>query len=79
MRLAPTGDDIWFWAMAKLKGTEYGLVNNGCTYFPDVAPFNNGLYIKNIKSGNDRQIENVINRFPEILDSIKPAPPLATD
>jgi hypothetical protein len=70
MNLAPHGDDIWFWAMAKLKGTEYGLVNNGCTYFADIAPFNDGLFMKNVKEGNDRQIKNVINRFPEILKKI---------
>ncbi|MDR0644257.1 MAG: hypothetical protein LBG05_04990 [Treponema sp.] len=70
MRLAPKGDDIWFWAMAKLKGTEYGLVNNGCTNFADVAPFNDGLFVNNIKWENDRQIINVINQFPEILKKI---------
>ena len=70
MNAAPAGDDIWFWAMAKLKGTEYGLVNNGCTYFPDVAPNNDGLFIKNVKGGNDCQIKNVIKRFPELLEKI---------
>jgi hypothetical protein len=70
MKLAPVGDDIWFWAMAKLKGTEYGLVNNGCTYFLDVSPNNDGLFIKNIKGGNDQQLKNVINRFPELLEKL---------
>ena len=27
MKYTPTGDDIWFWIMAKLKGTQCGIVN----------------------------------------------------
>jgi hypothetical protein len=70
MNLAPRGDDIWLWAMAKLKGTEYGLVNNGCTCFVDVIPFTYGLVVKNLKGENDIQMRNVLNRFPELLEIV---------
>jgi hypothetical protein len=74
--LAPKADDIWFWAMAKLKGSGYALVKNGYSgELNDVDPgeAGKGLWIDNFYNGeNDRQMENVLNRFPALVDMIKP-------
>jgi hypothetical protein len=71
LKLAPTTDDIWFWAMAKLKGTEHALINNGCSHFEDIERVNEGLYIKNVYGNNDVQIRNIIKYFPELTEVLK--------
>jgi hypothetical protein len=70
-RLAPTADDIWFWAMAKRNGKTYAIVQNGIRYLNGIGLNNDGLDIVNvIGMKNDEQIKNVIEEYPDIYMSI---------
>jgi len=70
-RLAPTSDDVWFWAMAKLAKTQYTLVKNICKV-SDISTNRDGLYQINTGEGgkNDEQIQAVIKQFPEIMEQV---------
>jgi hypothetical protein len=73
MELAPKADDIWFWAMSTLKGTEYCIVKNSNHTISLIDPREEkkGLGISNvINNENDRQLSNIIARFPQLLDKI---------
>ena len=77
MDLCPSGDDIWFWAMAIRNKTKITGIDN---------PYNKLIYVNVVRelglvnrftlwnlnqSGkNDVQIKNMINRYPEILKII---------
>jgi len=71
LSLAPTGDDIWFWAMARLQGTQHALVPNGYANFEEINSDETGedpLWHENVLNGrNDAQIMNVLRRFPQII------------
>jgi hypothetical protein len=74
LKLAPTADDIWFWAMAVLKGTRYGLVENGYDGEDVIASSETGerpLAQVNCSGANDTQMEAVLKRFPELLEKIR--------
>lgn len=64
--LAPAADDIWFWAMAKLKGTEYAVIKNGCQNILEVYQNSGSLSATNWNGGNDRQLKAVLNHFKEL-------------
>jgi len=78
MKLAPNADDIWFWAMAVLnskrfnKNKPFSIVFNGYVdfkdYFIDIEEEKNGnaLWKTNIHGGNDKQLQAVIDYYPEI-------------
>lgn len=79
MELTPTGDDIWFWAMAVKKGTKIKLVpdNNFDAYY--IAPeleigllddSKNTLWKVNAAGLNDVHMNNVLNRFPEVKEKL---------
>jgi hypothetical protein len=69
--LCPTGDDIWFWAMANLKRTEYILVENGIRSISGIGDNTDGLYNVNIAEyQNDKQIRRIIQKYPEIIRRI---------
>ena len=62
MNLSPTGDDIWFWAMAVLKGTKIKLVGNNIS---DICVINgtqnNGLWeTVNSFGQNDIHLNRII-------------------
>ncbi len=68
MRLAPQGDDIWFWAMGRIHGTRYAVIPHQQKYFDLVEPKEEGLFENvNKYGGNDRQIQNVVKAYPELL------------
>jgi len=71
MQLAPKADDMWFWAMAKLKGTEYSIIENGPTYFTSTIPNDkNGLSITNFQGENNKQLQNILNMYPKLKDTL---------
>jgi hypothetical protein len=71
MKLAPTGDDIWFWAMAKQNGTEYAIVKNCIRKTYDIGANEEGLWkINVINKKNDEQIQNIIKEYPNVYKSI---------
>ena len=68
MRLAPNGDDIWFYAMARLNGYKVAKAfsryeNSDCILsnyrVQDIALFNRNLY----KRENDTQIKAVFDEY----------------
>jgi len=67
--LAPTADDIWFWAMARHNGKEYCLVQDNIVNITGIGIINSGLNKINITK-NDEQIKNVINEYPDVYKSI---------
>jgi hypothetical protein len=72
LRLAPQGDDIWFWAMAKLKGTSHVLVKFDSLNFDQVDDTDGGLWENhNSSGGNDIQIAAVFAEFPQLYEVIK--------
>jgi hypothetical protein len=71
MKLAPTGDDIWFWAMAKQNGTEYAIVKDCISETHDIGVNDDGLWKINITNKkNDEQIQNIIKEYPDVYKSI---------
>ena len=70
-KLAPTNDDIWFWAMARHSGAEYALVKGGFPEVTDIGINNDGLWKINVTAGkNDEQIKNVLRAYPDVYKSI---------
>lgn len=77
LELCPTGDDIWFWAMAVLNKTKITV---------STPPMNNLIYVNlaretgiineftlwesNKEGRNDIQLKNILNKFPKIMDII---------
>jgi hypothetical protein len=69
--LAPTGDDIWFWAMARLNHKECNLIKNYNGKITDIGINNDGLSMVNIcEMKNDEQIQNIIKEYPDVHKSI---------
>ena len=78
MWLAPNADDMWFWAMAVLNNTKIKIIK---------APINQVLYTNprrelglstehtlyqiNLKGGNDLQLKNILEQYPEIKDKLR--------
>lgn len=76
--LAPKADDVWFWAMAALKGTKTFIPKKsikGLIYInPDRERGLTGektLFSTNRTGGNDIQIQNVVNHYPQIIEILK--------
>ena len=66
MKLSPKADDVWFWAMAKLRKTNYAVPEKPISklYYIDFAAELNGLTIENIVNNrNDQQIRAVVEHF----------------
>lgn len=77
-RLAPTADDIWFWAMAVMNNTKIKAVKDRISLLRSVdvyREFGNQkqtLHEINVSGGmNDRQINNIMEYYPEIIDKLK--------
>ena len=77
-KLSPRADDVWIWAMAVLNRTKVRVVpnNNPSLVYINLARELNlldekTLYSSNVSGGNDSQIRNVINHYPEILEILR--------
>jgi hypothetical protein len=69
--LCPYADDVWFWAMARLKGTGYALVKGCIPETVDIGINDDGLMKINVtENKNDEQIQNIIKMYPEVYKSI---------
>lgn len=68
MELAPSNDDIWWWAMARLKATPILLVEQKCENIVCIKDTqDDGLWVSvNSKGEGSRQFKNIISRFPEL-------------
>lgn len=75
MKLCPTADDIWFWAMAVLNNTKIRVVDNNLTEIYIIPEVEFGLkdgiklYKVNIHA-NDGQLKNVIDFYKQNLMDI---------
>jgi hypothetical protein len=70
-RLAPTADDVWFWAMAKLNGKNYVIVKDGIRNLESIGLNDENLsFINVINMKNDEQIRNIITEYPAVYMSI---------
>ncbi len=70
-RVCPTGDDIWFWAMAVLNGTKIRTVKDNLYDIMYVNPARDILFNKDTlwsynEHHNDEQLEALLKEFPEI-------------
>ena len=78
LKLAPNADDIWFWAMAVLNGTQTHIVQNNMEELVYINPERElgltneiTLFKKNgINGENDIQIRNLIKYYPQIMEKL---------
>ena len=69
--LAPNADDIWFWAMAVLNNTKINVVYNEYKYPKVMGSQEECLCNSNvIENQNDVQLSNVLNHYPQILETL---------
>ncbi len=70
MKLAPTNDDIWFWAAAVAKGTYVIPLPDGRRHQHGVGkPGRFSLKTVNLKPGDDRNktaLDNILEHYPTI-------------
>ena len=73
MRLAPTSDDIWLWAMALLQGSKIRLIEN---YDPNSGAITtwdsqeNALWKYNAIA-NQKHLDNILACYPQILEILR--------
>jgi len=70
LSIAPTADDIWFWAMAQLKGSQYSIINEGYRHVVGVPLTDTGLWDINSQGQNDIQLKKILDRFPLVLKTL---------
>ena len=69
--MAPSVDDIWFWAMAILQHTRIRVVENNIFVFEGVFIVNNqSLWSDNVYDKNDVALEKLIEAYPELKQLI---------
>jgi len=71
MKLCPTTDDVWFWAMAVLNDTRHGIVLNGHTKLNDIYNTEIPLSHDNVNGGiNDKSLQALINYYPKLKQKL---------
>jgi len=71
LELAPSVDDIWFWAMAILNHTRFKIVESNIFNFEGVFIVNNeSLWSANVFDKNDIALEKIANAYPELMPLI---------
>lgn len=76
MQFCPEADDIWFWGMAVLNNTGIKTLENPLKikYTNPYREFNpeldGTLYSMNCINGNDTQIQNLLQAYPEIKERL---------
>lgn len=70
-KLAPSSDDLYFWAMAVLNGTKIVAIPDGYQSLVDLIPDKDShshLYTANCLEGrNDKAIAAIMERYPQLL------------
>ena len=70
--LAPKGDDLWFWAMARLYNTKYTIIEGGYKDLVYINPYDHGMWIDNLyNGGNDIQLMNILKNYPTLIDLLE--------
>ena len=77
-KLCPNADDVWIWAMAILNGTKIKGVKDNMTQltYVNLARELNilnekTLYSSNFEGGNDLQLKNVLDYYPNIMKIVR--------
>jgi hypothetical protein len=79
LKLSPTADDIWFWAMAVLNNTKINVVKDNIATLR-FANYEREFRLsgeitlaqKNIAGGhNDKQLQNIFNHYPNLQNTLK--------
>lgn len=73
MRIAPTGDDIFFWGMTLLKGSPISLSPTKIVSNFDFASGGEALWHANFKELNDQQLCALFKEYPTIAEKIEKA------
>lgn len=69
LTMAPTVDDIWFWAMAILNQTRFKIVEGNIFDFEGVFIVNNkSLWTSNVFDKNDEAIVKIADAYPQFLE-----------
>ncbi|MCL1939127.1 MAG: hypothetical protein FWG04_00500 [Desulfovibrionaceae bacterium] len=77
LQLAPSADDIFFWATAVMNGTKIKVVEGNISTFPSTVstPFddeNSCLSVRNVLQGrNDEQLAAVFAHYPDIAMKLR--------
>ena len=79
LKLSPTADDIWFWAMAVLNKTRINVVKNNITtlIYTNIErelglTDEDRLFQKyNIGDGNDNQLRNIFNHYTDLKNNLE--------
>lgn len=75
MEIAPTTDDLWFWAAAVSRGTYIVPLPNGKSHASEIGkPEKLSLKTINLKPGDDRNrqaLDRILERFPSIRQKIE--------
>jgi len=68
MDLAPTADDVWFWAMAVLNGTKIAIVSNPIKHLEEQENTQDcALWADNaVDDRNNKFLAAIMERYPEI-------------
>ena len=72
-KIAPLGDDLFFWAMATLKGTKTKIVDHALGHPKHTLNFwdSPNLYEKNCHENfNDIQFKNILNYYPKLTKMV---------
>ena len=78
LRLAPTADDLWFWAMAVRQGTPVRFVAASDIQSLDTADELGPHALSrdnNDKDGNNRQFRAILNEYSRLFDGLVHASP----
>ncbi len=71
MKLSPTGDDIWFWAMAVLNNKKINIVKNNIQELNIIDGSQKETLYSINKEQNNIQIYNILKEYPELKSLIK--------
>ncbi len=68
MNLSPTGDDIWFWAMAVINKTRIKIMTDNFCFLETISTTQeNSLWENHNKNGsNDLHFRNILKHYPNI-------------
>lgn len=74
MKLCPTADDIWFWAMSVLNGKKINIVNHTFPLILTDLKMQDSETLCNINitcGGNDKQLKALFDYYPQLKTLIK--------
>lgn len=71
MKLAPTSDDIWFWAMTVLQGIKIRVVKNNIQDLEYIEGTQEECLWKFNEREADKQLNDILNKYPQITKRLE--------